>query len=492
MHQYRVNSSARGEVHVAAWSLGNYKKNGPPCAGGHRAWVRRRAKEQPLNPSSAKAATTRHENVACTICGCVCDDLEVTVANNRIVGVERACHLAEPWFLGQDREHPPLATVRGKSVPLDLAVAEAANILKSAKSPLVYGLSRSSTEGQRAATALADRVGATIDTTASTCHAPSIVALQQVGESTCSLGETKNRADLIIYWGSNPVESHPRHLERYSADSLGLWVRDRGARTLVVVDVHPTPSSERADIFIPIEADRDFEALCTLRALVRGVAIDDRRPTGAAVPLLADLAQRMKTCKSGIVFFGLGLTHGATGHRHVQALLELVTELNQYTCFYARRMRVPGDVSGADSVLCWQTGYPFSVNLSLGYPRYNPGEFSANAMIERGEVDACLFVGSEGVQAFSPQARARLAHLPIIVLDYPTVPSAVAPAVRFTTAVYGIHEKGTAYRMDEVPIPLRAMLDTEYPSDAEVLARIEAALGMPVSPTPSRTRDANA
>jgi formylmethanofuran dehydrogenase subunit B len=31
---------------------------------------------------------------------------------------------------------------------------------------------------------------------------------------------------------------------------------------------------------------------------------------------------------------------------------------------------------------------------------------------------------------------------------------------------------GTAYRMDDVPIPLRAVLPTEYPSDAEVLDRI--------------------
>ena len=63
---------------------------------------------------------------------------------------------------------------------------------------------------------LADRLGATIDTTASLGHAPSVMAIQQAGESTCTLGEIKNRADLVIFWGSDPVETHPRHLERYS------------------------------------------------------------------------------------------------------------------------------------------------------------------------------------------------------------------------------------------------------------------------------------
>jgi formylmethanofuran dehydrogenase subunit B len=49
------------------------------------------------------------ENVACTVCGCVCDDLRVTLDGNRVVGAEGACRLAEPWFLGQDTRQPPVA-----------------------------------------------------------------------------------------------------------------------------------------------------------------------------------------------------------------------------------------------------------------------------------------------------------------------------------------------------------------------------------------------
>ena len=52
----------------------------------------------------------------------------------------------------------------------------------------------------------------------------------------------------------------------------------------------------------------------------------------------------------------------------------------------------------------------------------------------------------------------------------------VEAAVRFTTAVYGVHEPGTAYRMDEVPIPLRTFLPAEYPTDDLVLRRIEERL----------------
>ena len=417
------------------------------------------------------------ENVACTVCGCVCDDLRIGVDNQRVRRAEGACCLAEPWFLGQDTRQPPAATIDGKPVAVQEAIACAADILRNANSPLIYGMSRSSTNGQRAAIALGERIGATIDTTASLCHAPSVMAIQEVGESTCTLGEVLNRADLVVFWGSNPVESHPRHFERYSLSRPGRFVPEgRSDRTLVVVDVMQTASVARADVFIPVEAGMDFEALTALRCLVQDRSISDPEKIGAPFHLLEDLARKMKSCRYGVVFFGRGLSMTGGGHHNVEALLLLVNELNAYTRFCARRMRIPGDVTGADMVLTWLTGYPFSVNLGRGYPRYNPGEFSAQAMLERGDVDACLFVGSEGAARFSEAALAELRRIPTIVLDHPTVESLIAPAIRFTTAVYGVHRPGTVYRMDGVPIPLRAFLESSYPSDDEVLSGIDEEL----------------
>jgi formylmethanofuran dehydrogenase subunit B len=420
----------------------------------------------------------RIDNVACTMCGCVCDDLRITVEGERVLSAQGACHLAEPWYLGQGHRQPPVCEMDGTPAAFESALDRAADILRAARSPLIYGLSRSNTEGQQAAVALADRLGAIIDTTASLGHAPAILALQEAGESTCSLGEVRNRADLVVFWGSDPVESHPRHFERYSVDPVGEFLPGgRKDRTIVVVDVRPTASSARADVFLQVEPGHDFEVLWTLRGLIRGREPQAGTILGAPLEALRDLAQRMKKCRFGIAFFGLGLSRAHLGHRGVEGLLRLVTDLNAFTRFYARRMRVSADVAGADSVLAWQTGYPFSVNLARGYPRFNPGEFTAHDLLLRGEVDACLLVGSFGVRRFSPSAVANLQRIPTIILDPPTMASLTPPTVRFTTAIPGIHVSGTAYRMDEVPIPLRTLLPTHYPSDSEVLREILARLG---------------
>jgi formylmethanofuran dehydrogenase subunit B len=400
-------------------------------------------------------------DVACTVCGCVCDDLRVTVEQGRIVEAVGACELARPWFFGQSSQTGALPEIGGRPAPWEEAYARAAAILKASRAPLIYGLSRSTTEGQRAAAALADFLGATIDTTASTGHAPSIVALQQVGESTCTLGEVKGRADLVIFWGSDPVVTHPRQLERYCPPPAKL----------VVVDAEKTATAERAGVFLRIPADGNWDALWTLRMLVKGIATE-------ASPELIALAEMMKACHFGVVFFGSGLTQGRLAHRTIEALLQLVTDLNDHTepetrrRFYARRMRRYGDVAGADSVLTWQTGYPFGVNFAAGYPRYNPGEFTAPELLARGEVDAALILGAETTRGLPPEALAALERIPAILLDAPTDNLPFAPAVRFPTAVYGIHRPGTAYRLDELAIPLKVLLPTDCPSDADVLREL--------------------
>jgi formylmethanofuran dehydrogenase subunit B len=83
---------------------------------------------------------------------------------------------------------------------------------------------------------------------------------------TCTLGEVKNRADFIIYWGGNPAECHPRHFTKYTLTQKGKFVPNgRKGRTMVLVDIRETPSVRAADLFLQIRPGKDFEVLTTLR-----------------------------------------------------------------------------------------------------------------------------------------------------------------------------------------------------------------------------------
>ncbi len=422
-------------------------------------------------------AKTIH-NAVCTFCGCVCDDIELVVApeGKSITRAGNACELGRAWFLEHRIEDYPVALVDGKEAGLEEAVDAAARILVEARFPAVYGLSDTTCEAQKEAVAIADFVNGNIDTTTSVCHGPSGMAFQGTGESTASLGEIKNRADFILYWGGNPVEAHPRHFERYSAKAKAAYLPGgRADRTIAMVDVRKTRSASEADIFLQVRPGSDFEVLWALRALVRGKYVDDsiEARTGISLETLQDLVERMKNCQFGVIFFGMGLSMTRGRHFNVSALLALATDLNAFTHFVANPVRGHGNVTGADNVVSWQTGYPFGVNFNRGYPRFNPGEFTTVDVLARGDADALLVIASDPAANFPRRAIEHLKTIPVITLDPKPTRTSQLARVAFTVAAYGINVPGTVYRMDNVALPLRPAFDSPYPCDEEILRAIK-------------------
>ena len=417
------------------------------------------------------------KNATCTFCGCVCDDMELTVDldEKRITKAKNACVLGRAWFAEHTIQDRPVATIDGKEVPLEEAIEEASQILANARYPVIYGLSDTTCEAQRQAVAITDIIRGTVDTTTSVCHGPSGLAFTDIGESTSTLGEVKNRADMVIYWGGNPAESHPRHFTRYAVTPKGKYIPNgKKDRTVVLVDVRKTPSTPVADIFIQVKPGKDFELLWALRALVKGrkVSPDIEEETGVSLQVLEDLVDKMKSCRFGAMFFGMGLTMTRGRHFNSGALLALATDLNEFPHFVAKPSRGHGNVTGADNVVSWQTGYPYGVNFNRGYPRFNPGEFTTVDMLARGETDVAMFIATDPASNFPKAAIDHMSKIPVISLDTKQTHTSDLAHVAFATSTYGINTSGTVYRMDDVPITLRPAFESPFPSDAEILTAI--------------------
>jgi formylmethanofuran dehydrogenase subunit B len=303
------------------------------------------------------------------------------------------------------------------------------------------------------------------------------MALQGVGEPTCTLGEVKNRADLVIYWGSNPGESHPRHMARYAVTAKGMFIpRGRKDRTVILVDVRRTSSAAAADILLQIQPGKDFEAFWALQALVNGQKLEEAAVAGIGLTLeqLTDLAGRMMRCRFGVLFIGQGVTQTRGKHFNTSAAFLLVRAMHRHTKFALIPMRGHGNVTGIDNVLAWQTGYPFGVNFSLGYPRFNPGEYTAVDVLSRKEADAALIIASDPVSSLPAKAVRRLTEIPMIAIDTHESETTRIAHVAFTTGTAGIHAEGTIYRMDNIPLRMRKVLSSPYPSDEELIGSLLA------------------
>jgi formylmethanofuran dehydrogenase subunit B len=413
-------------------------------------------------------------SATCMSCGCLCDDIDLHIEEGRIVRAERACRLGRDWFFGHHGSSDVTALVDGRPTPMDEAVATAAGILARANRPLIYGLGNSTCESQRAAVLLAEDIGGVIDTNTSMTHGPSKLAAQLVGKVTCTLGEVRNRADLLIYWGTNPVETHPRHFTRYAYTPRGKFVPGgRDDRTMILVDVQDTLSARAADQFLRIQPGMDFELLTVLRAIVRDQKVepDLLAATGVTLERARDLVARMKRARLGVFFFGTGLTRTRGRHMNVAALHSLTMALNAFTKFAAIPMRDLGNDVGADNVMSWLTGYPVGVDFSRGYARSNPGEFTAVDLLARREADAALIVAADPWSTMPEAAVEHLEAIPHVVIDRAGACRRARARVQFMTASPGIDAPGTAYRMDWVPVSMRAAVLPQT-TDEDVLGRI--------------------
>ena len=296
---------------------------------------------------------------------------------------------------------------------------------------------------------------------------------------TCTLGEVKNRADFVLYWGGNPAECHPRHFTKYALMPKGKFTPNgRKDRTMVLIDIRETPSAKAADVFLQIRPGKDFELVTVLRALIKNQRVDEAivAEIGLGMEQLHELVGMMKAAKFGVIFFGMGVSMTRGKHMNSAGILMLAAEMNAFTKFVAMPMRGHGNVTGADVVLRYTTGYPFGINLCRGYPRFNPGEFSTVDLLVRGDNDACLVLGADPGATMPQPAIDHLARIPTITLDPKVTHTSRLSRVHITTAVTGISAPGTAYRMDEIPLPLRPALKSPYPTDEEVVRRIREAV----------------
>jgi formylmethanofuran dehydrogenase subunit B len=417
------------------------------------------------------------EDVVCSFCGDLCDYLIIEVEGNKIVRNVGGCAISSAKFLNYHRHRilKPYVREGGKliEVSLDEALDKAAEILVNSKYPLIFGLSSTDVETNKYAIELAELTHGVVDNTSVFCHGPTALAVQEVGTVRCTFGVVINLADLIVFWGCNPLEAHVNHIARNILRE-GRFVKGRKERRVVVVDTRRTPTANLADLFIQVEPGRDYELLTALRMAIKELDIEVPTIAGVSREEVLKLAEMMRTARYGVIFFGVGLTMTGAKYRNLVAVLRLVQELNEWTKFAVIPMRGHYNVAGANQVSLWTTCYPYAVDYVRRFPRMIIGVTSSTDLLANGDVDAALIIASDPVAHLPKKAVEHLSKIPVIVIDAKWSLTTAFADVVIPGAYVGIECEGTAYRMDELPIRLKKVVDPPpgVLPDSEVLRRL--------------------
>jgi formylmethanofuran dehydrogenase subunit B len=184
---------------------------------------------------------------------------------------------------------------------------------------------------------------------------------------------------------------------------------------------------------------------------------------------MGDIAVRLTRARYAVVIHDAEPTTQTRNALRIEGLVALAQALNGPTRAALCSLRAGGNSVGAEAVLTSHTGYPFAVDYSRGYPRYQPG---ARGIARIGGFRSVLVVGSP---LLPEPARAKLSSLPTIAIGPRASQAEFSTSVAIDTGVAGIHEGGIAYRMDEVPLSLRPPLSGPRIT-ADVLASLSQAL----------------
>jgi formylmethanofuran dehydrogenase subunit B len=400
-------------------------------------------------------------SVACLGCGCGCDDLEVRVRGGRIVGIAPPCPVAARWF--GDGAQPAEIRVNGATASLEQAIDAAASLLRSAARPMVLLAPDLTTGAQRSAIAIADAIRAEVDGSTSDTAATGVLAAQRRGRAGATLGEIKNRADVVLFWAVDPKERYPRFLERYAGASSSTHVT---SRTHLSVSVGEDSGPAKAELTAEFAPELELEALAVMRAVTRRQTLDE--VSGVLRPAVA-MAERLLQGRYVAIVYDAEPGRNPRDGQRADSLLALTQILNGPTRAMLVGLRAGGNRSGAEAALTWQTGYPMRVSLRGGSPRYRP----ARSGLERtraGGADAVLVAGAAAALGELP-----LGIVPAAVIG-PRASAVVGARVAIDTGTAGVHEAGTGYRLDDVPLPLTPVL--LHPRRAvDTLELLRAAVG---------------
>jgi len=421
-----------------------------------------------LDKTSKTTATTTRD-VTCPFCGILCDDLVIQNQNEKLKVLNSSCPRAITAYEGKVPENSP--KLKGKKVSLDEAIDAICRILKKSHTPLFAGLG-SDAGGLRQVMHLADKTGAVLDHMHGNALIRNTLALQDLGWITTTMSEIRNRADLIIFAGTDAT-NFPRFFERVVWNKQSMFNLKNDKRQIVYIGdklntkAGINPNGKRPTV-LNCKTEQIGEIITGLHALVAGATLDVKEIAGIRIATLGKLAEQMKSAKYGVIVWSPGELDIPHAELTIQNFCEVAKYLTRITRFVGFSLAGDDGAMTANNVCAWQSGYPLRVNFNKGYPDYDAHGYSTRNVLKNKEVDTLLWISS-----FSSNIKSPRASIPTIVLATPDTKLNFKPDVFIPVSIPGIDHTGQLFRTDSVVVlPLKQVRQSPYASVNSILKKV--------------------
>lgn len=399
----------------------------------------------------------------CTGCSLLCEDIELTLKTGAISQVKNLCRKGHGHFQSLFTERT-LPKIDGREVSMDQAIKKAADILRNAKHPLLYGWSNSTLEAQRVGLDLAKKLGAVVDDT-SFCQGILMELVLRGDLPTSTLDDVRNFADTSVFWGADPSNSHPRLLSRFAYYPRGAKRQKsyEEERACIVVDVRKSATAKLCSNYFQVSPGGDADFIASLIDV-----LDGKIPKYGDKKRMIELGTILRKTEYGVIFPGDGLIYALQDK--IELLETLAAKLNQITTFKVVPMVENYNARGFNQLLLDNTGFINRVSFHSGQVSHGP-ENSITAAAK--SCDAALVIGSDPLSSLPFRTARSLTGVPLIAIDPRRSLTTDAAQVVIPSAMYGLEAGGSAIRMDGVRIEFEPIVKSDLLSDEQILARIK-------------------
>ncbi len=334
------------------------------------------------NTPDASRQEVCNKRIVCGGCELLCEDVSTQSIESGI-----GCTIADNWFAS----NPLLSDsmVDSRHVPLTEAIDVAASRLLTSQRTLLTGLVSTTIDTIKIACALAECIHASVDTNAPENSILTTPTAIRVGDVTADFEELRDRADLAIFWGSDPTIACPRFIERFIKPTPS-----GGARRTISVGPSPVLQQSLHNLHFSVTENQLVNLARLVQAQIENKATqkshDDLENVACQLKKSIDTAHCIgfissKTVdQTGLVNWSLSHLTRALAHRKPTFGIRLG----------AGTTAGGGNSVGAATVCTWRFGSPGAIpRASITGSEFLPAEIDARSLIERNELDCILVIG---------------------------------------------------------------------------------------------------
>ena len=399
----------------------------------------------------------------CPFCALLCDDITVRLDSADCSVEANDCHLAQSRYSTIGKPKHDRCYLHGTPIDHTKAIQTAAEMISKSKALVIAGM-LTDVAGARAALKLAERKCAVIMQSDGKRNSLQTSRVQRSGGYFTTLAEIRNRADLIIMFGREPVSACPRILD-----------------TLCPQRSKPDSSDGRVSfvaIGTPEENDSVFEGLKSFECSPEqyGMLTDairlrvENKRHNSNLGFISDeqidrLTAMITKANYPVLVWSESDFQFSLGDLAIDSINQLIETLNIKKRSAGLVVSGSASSSTVNQVATWQFGKPTPLSFRSGKPNYFPEIHSIDSIVKRNDVDIVLWVG--GLDE-NPQIPESTADIIAISHSMPTNSQLFIPI-----GIPGIHHDAHLFRTDQVvAMHARHITPSLQPSGAEVLTSI--------------------